>query len=538
MYGGMGFETDTFLEISLELPARHEVDLGPRRLDLIIREGGILDAHVENLRRGRYGPGRAEFLEKVLLPRLEEKCSDLLEGLAPEWRAHRRGEVGEAFNRARARIKCLRFMELYRCLEAGTPKMLEDLRDLVGFETVTPPGKKYREIVDHLIPIFRDLGFEAEKVVVPPEVLSGRGEEAIGERANLWARLDVGAEETLVIYTHLDVVPAGEGWSKDPFALDIWEGRAYGRGVADSKGAVAALIAALRAVEASGRPQRNLLVLLTTDEEGGGYSGLCYFADEGLVKGDVMLCMDSFSDDVIIGSNGIITWEATVRGRAVHSGASFLGENAIEKALPVIEALLDLKKRVEARSSTLRASSELEDHGIDLVRPMLNVTVIRGGIKENIVPDRCVVRGDRRVIPEERMEEAAAELERAVAALSVDLEWRSWMGYPPMRIDPDHPWVAEVSRALEGASGRRPRLAGAQYSLDQAYVAEVTGIPTCVYGVGRQTDSNPHGPDENVTLEDLSIYARFLAALISGWGGGAEEEGGGKEWREWREGSA
>ena len=537
MYGGMGFETDTFLEITLQLPEWHEVDLGPRRLDLIIREGGILDCHIRNLQRGRYGPGRAEFLEKVLLPRLDEKCSRLLEGVAPEWRGLRRGEVGEAFNRARARIKGLRFMELYRCLEAGTPEMLEDLRDLVGFETVTPPGREYPEIVDHLIPIFRDLGFEAEKVVVPPEVLAGRGEEAIGERSNLWARLDVGAEETMVIYTHLDVVPAGEGWSKDPFALDIRDGRIYGRGVADSKGAVAALIAALRAVEATGRPQRNLLVLLTTDEEGGGYSGLCYFADEGLVKGDVMLCMDSFSDDVIIGSNGIITWEATVRGKAAHSGASFLGENAIEKALPVIEALLDLKGRVEARRSTLRASSELEDHGVDFVRPMLNVTVIRGGIKENIVPDRCVLRGDRRVIPEERMEEAAAELEREMAALPVDLEWRSWMGYPPMRIDPDHPWVAEVRRALEGASGRSPRLAGAQYSLDQAYVAEVTGIPTCVYGVGRQTDSNPHGPDENVTLEDLSIYARFLAALISGWGAGAEEGGVDEERREKKEGA-
>jgi len=90
------------------------------------------------------------------------------------------------------------------------------------------------------------------------------------------------------------------------------------------------------------------------------------------------------------------------------------------------------------------------------------------------------------------------------------------MGYPPMRIDPDHPWVAEVRSALERASGKSPRLAGAQYSLDQAYVVEVTGIPTCAYGVGRQTDSNPHGPDENVTVEDLSIYARFLATLMTG----------------------
>ncbi|MGC9515012.1 M20 family metallopeptidase [Methanocrinis sp.] len=513
----MGFETDTFIEISLVLPERHKVEFGAARLDVIIREGGILDSQIENLRKRRYGPGRAKHLEEVLFPRLEAKCLDILKRVPPESRPSREVEVREAFNRARVRINMLRYMELYRYLDSKTPEMLEALRDLVRFETVAPPGKNYHQIVDHLIPIFEDLGFETEKVVMPQEIFDQRCGVAglVGDRVNLRARLDAGAEETLVIYTHLDVVPAGDGWSSDPFDLDIREGRVYGRGVADSKGAVAALVSALGAVRACGRHQYNLEILLTTDEEVGGYSGLCYFTDAGLVQGDQMLCMDSFSDDVIIGCNGIITWQATVRGRSVHSGASFLGENAIEKAIPVIEALLELKKRVEARRSTLRASSELQPFGLDQVRPMLNVTVIHGGVKENIVPDRCVVRGDRRVIAEERMEEAASEMERAVAALPVDLEWRAWMGYPPMRIDPDHPWVAEVSRALEKASGKRPRLAGAQYSLDQAYVVEVTGIPSCVYGVGRQTDSNPHGPDENVTLEDLSIYARFLASLMT-----------------------
>lgn len=518
MYGGMGFETDTFLEISLKLPERHKVELGPARLDAIVRVGGILDAHIENLRKGRFGLGRAKHLEDVVFPRLEEKCLEILEGLPPESRAFREAEVREAFNRARGSINVLRYMEFYRYLDSKTPEVLEVLRDLVSFETVAPPGNNYHEIIDYLIPIFRDLGFETEKVVMPPEIFDQRCGVAglVGDRVNLRARLDVGAEKTLVIYTHLDVVPAGDGWSSDPFDLEIRDERVYGRGVADSKGAVAALIVALQAVEACGKHRYNLEVLLTTDEEVGGYSGLCYFTDEGLVNGDCMLCMDSFSDDIIIGCNGIITWQATVRGKSVHSGASFLGENAIEKALPVIEALLALKKEVEARRSTLRASSELEPYGVTHVRPMLNVAVIHGGIKENIVPDRCVVRGDRRVISEEKMEEATAEMERAVAALDVDLEWRSWMGYPPMRINPDHPWVSEVSRALEKAAGKKPRLAGAQYSLDQSYVVDVTGIPSCVYGVGRQTDSNPHGPDENVTLDDLLIYTRFLGSLMTG----------------------
>jgi len=407
-------------------------------------------------------------------------------------------------------------MELRKYLDLNVTHILDLLEDLIRYETVAPPGNNYHQIVDYLIAIFSDLGFETEKIVMPQDIFEKRcdvpGLE--GDRVNFRARLNAGAEETIVIYTHLDVVPAGSGWSTNPFELTIRDGRVYGRGTADSKGAVACLIAALEAVQKFGEHRYNLEIVLTTDEEVGGYSGLCYFADAGLIEGDYMLCMDSFSDDLIIGCNGIITWQATVFGKSAHSGASFLGVNAIEKSLPVIEAMLALKRKVESRESTIPASSELAEFGLKSMKPMLNVNIIQGGIKENIVPNECAIRGDRRVIPDESMEEAAAEMEQTLKDLDVDLDWRVWMGYPPMKIDPHHPWVLRVEAALEKAIGKRPKLAGAQYSLDLSYVVETTGIPSCAYGVGRQTDCNPHGADENVTLEDLKQYAHFLVALM------------------------
>jgi len=409
-------------------------------------------------------------------------------------------------------------MKLYQYLDSNTSHLLDVLRDLISFETVAPPGNNYHQIVDYLIPIFEDLGFDTEKLVMPPEIFQQKCdiEGLVGDRVNFRARRYVGAERTVVIYTHLDVVPPGSGWSYDPFSLTIDNDRVYGRGTADSKGAVAGLIAALQAIKECDESYKyNLDVVLTTDEEVGGYSGLCYFTDQGLIEGDYMLCMDGFSDDVIIGCNGIITWQVTVRGKSAHSGASFLGTNAIEKALPVIEHLLRYKKDVESRRSSLQSSSELATLGIAHVRPMFNITIIRGGIKENVVPDRCVIRGDRRVIPDEGMEQAQKEMENLIKGLDLDLELKTWKGYPPMKIDPQHPWVSLVGEALEKARGRPSKLAGAQYSLDQSYVVEVTDIPSCVYGVGRQTDCYPHGADENVTLEDLSIYAKFLASLLT-----------------------
>jgi len=259
----------------------------------------------------------------------------------------------------------------------------------------------------------------------------------------------------------------------------------------------------------------NLCILLTTDEEVGGYSGLCYLTDIGWVQGDYMLCMDGFSDDVVIGSNGMITWEVVVHGRSAHSGSSFMGVNAVERSLVVMEELMRLKKVVQSRRSMIPASSALEALGKKHLMPVLNITMINGGIKENIVPDRCVLRGDRRVIPEESMEDAIAEIEKAIKPLDVELDLRFFPGYPPMSVNPDHRWVAEVRAAVQRGMGFLPRLSGAQGSLDQAYATEKTHIPTCVYGVGRQLESNIHSPNENVRIADLEGFSRFLVELLA-----------------------
>ena len=397
--------------------------------------------------------------------------------------------------------------------------LMDLLKNIISFRTVAPPGDCYQEIVEWLEPIFRDMGFETTKMKMPAEVFAAKCSDSrlVGDRYNLQADLSVGAEKTLVIYAHLDVVPAEGEWDTDPFCAVQKNGRVYGRGVSDCKGSVAALVAALKALLSKEKPKYNLSILLTTDEEVGGYSGLCYLTDLGQVKGDLMLCMDGFSDDVGIGSNGIITWDVMVKGRSAHSGSSFLGVNAVERSILVMERLMDLKKVVQARRSRLPASSPVKSVGIENLMPILNITMINGGVKENIVPDRCVLRGDRRVIPEERMEEAMEEIERALEPLrseGIDFELKFYPGYPPMSVDPEHAWVNEVREAVERGMGFMPQLSAAQGSLDQAYATEKTGIPTCVYGVGRQLESNIHAPNENVRITDLEGYTRFLIELL------------------------
>jgi acetylornithine deacetylase/succinyl-diaminopimelate desuccinylase-like protein len=175
---------------------------------------------------------------------------------------------------------------------------------------------------------------------------------------------------------------------------------------------------------------------------------------------------------------------------------------------------MSLKKEVQSRRSAVPSSSALEAMGMKSLKPMLNITMINGGVKENIVPDRCTLRGDRRVIPEESMEEAMQELESALKPLEAQMDLKFYPGYPPMSVNPDHPWVAEVRGAVEKGMGFYPRLSGAQGSLDQAYATEKTGIPTCVYGVGRQLESNIHGLNENARVSDLIGFTQFLIELL------------------------
>jgi succinyl-diaminopimelate desuccinylase len=402
--------------------------------------------------------------------------------------------------------------------------LINCLKDLVSIPTVVPPGEHYRKIVEWLVPIFEDYGFGCERIVMPEEVYEARqkSEGLSGERVNLLATRDFGAPESIVVYTHLDVVPAGEGWSTSPFEPVLRDDRLYGRGVVDSKGSVASLLTALRIMAEQGLESRyNIRVALTTDEEIGLYSGLCFFADEGLLQGDYLLCMDGDNEGICVATNGVMNWELKVYGRSCHSSLPFLGVNAIEKAMLVIRELGELKKKIEQRESNVPCSSDITKLiGQRHIKPVFNVTMINGGVKENLIPPRCTLRGDRRYIPEEAIEDVIKEFEDAVETIKakqgIELELQCKPGYPPMFTDPDNEWVRRVKNVASDAYGVSKEIIGVQGGLDVAYAVQRTKQPVCAFGVGRSIESNAHGPDENVRISDLKAYVKFLVMLLTG----------------------
>jgi succinyl-diaminopimelate desuccinylase len=415
-------------------------------------------------------------------------------------------------------------MALLEHLGSKTGETIRTLDELVRIQTQVPPGENYEKAIDYVASRLKDLDFNVEKLIMPRELFEKKNprlKHLKGERVNICATKKYDADKTILINTHLDVVPASASWSVPPFECTEKDGRIFGRGVADSKGGVAALFTVLSAIdELDIKPEYNLNIVLTTDEEMGPYSGLCYLADLGKLKADYFLSMDGDSDDITIASNGNVDWQIDVFGRSYHSGSSFLGVNAIEKAVPVMNGLLELKAKVEKRRSKVPASMAISQNaGIDTLMPVLNITMINGGVKQNIVPDRCTLRGDRRYIPEEKFSDVCKEMNDEVSRVKskqpdIDLKLSCDNIYAPMLTDMADPWVQEVKRVADEVTGRDVRCAGAQGSLDVAYAVKVTDLPACCFGIGRRMESNAHADDENIRIEDMVMYTKFLGKLL------------------------
>ena len=277
------------------------------------------------------------------------------------------------------------------------------LKDLISIDTsISPdldPSANYEKTVDYLEPMFRELGFQTQRILIPPEHADGKG-----GRLNLLAHRRNQGKPRLLLYTHIDVVPA-QGW--DAFTPRVEDGKIYGRGAADMKGGIAALLLGLEM--AKEKPWGfDTSVMVTTDEEITQASQIRYlrqFLEP--TAGAYFFSLDTSFGYVQIAALGCIHMDIKVKGRSVHSGMSHLGENAVEKAGPVLERPPGIEEEGHPQKIEGAGSSGT---GLKVMEPRLNINMIHGGLKANIVPDECVITVDRRLIPEENVAEAEREL--------------------------------------------------------------------------------------------------------------------------------
>ncbi len=244
------------------------------------------------------------------------------------------------------------------------------LSDLINIDSQNPPGNSSviaEYIYDYLI---CNTNAEVYKQNISKD------------KINIIAKF---GKARFVLIAHLDTVPASNDWSVNPFCLKEDMENYYGLGIVDVKGAISIILYVLSYIQPN-----DFLLLFNADEESGNNEGIRYFLNNIRRWDEIELAIVTEPTllNVITKHNGICNLEIAVHGKQVHSCVSESGINAIERATIVLNRLIDYKNNLKLRS----------EKGL---KPSLNIAKVEGGIKCNLVPDKCCIKVSRRYTPDE-----------------------------------------------------------------------------------------------------------------------------------------
>ena len=340
-------------------------------------------------------------------------------------------------------------------------------------------------------------------------------QELRGGRANVLARVR-GPEPgpTLALVAHLDTVPPYDM----PRALqaEVRDGRLYGRGAVDMKGALAAMMLVLAAAAQTGAVRAGELVLAATVGEECGSEGMQALAGSGL-RADLAVVGEPTAMRVARAHKGTAWVEVAFRGVATHGSTPELGVNAVEHAADFVTRVRrDLAPVLRARSHPLLGSATV------------NVGVIRGGDRPPMVPAHCSVQLDRRWLPGETHRDVLGEIEELVGQMQredptvqatvSEMAGTGGFVHAPLECPPDDPLLIVLTQLAAERTGQATDPVGVQFWTDGALLAAQTGTRCVVCGPG--SIEQAHSLDEWVALDQLDaahdVYTGLVAAVLGG----------------------
>ena len=381
------------------------------------------------------------------------------------------------------------------------------LQELVRVPTDTPPGNNAPH-AQRTAALLKGFGFDAEQHAVPAPLVKAAGLESI---TNLVVRRRYRAGPTIGLNAHGDVVPPGDGWTHDPYGGEVEAGKLYGRAAAVSKCDFATFTFATRAIESLQLPLKGSVELyFTYDEEFGGELGPGWLLDKGLAKPDLLIGA-GFSYQVLTAHNGCLQMEVTVLGKMGHAAVPDTGDDALQAATLILNALYHQNTLYQQISSQVKG----------ITHPYLNVGLIQGGTNTNVIPGKVVLKFDRRMIPEENPAEVEATLRRiiieAVAqsrGIKVEVK-RILLSHALKPLPGNQPLVEALCRHASSIFGEAIEASGTPLYTDARLFCE-RGIPAVLYGCGPRTvlESNAKRADEHIDLADLRRATKVVARAL------------------------
>jgi len=380
---------------------------------------------------------------------------------------------------------------------------LEMFQSMIRIPSVNPSKEGEKKLAHFVLKIMKKLNMEVTQI--EPE------KNRVSNLATLKGENGI---KTLLFNSHLDTVPIGdiEDWQYPPFDAVIADNRIWGRGSKDCKLGIASSLAALESIQRSGiKLKNNYMITTTADEETGGHLGIHQFIKQGLIKADWCIYGEGDRKTITTGARGACQLEITVKGESAHTGKKSLGRNAIKDMAVVIQAIDSL------------SFPDCEPHPNVPGNPVASVNMIQGGIKENIIPNKCKIVVDSRFPPNYDSQKVLATVERTLNQIrasnpyngGIQVEAKPLLIIRPYSVNNQEPIVLYLSEAIKEVLHFKPEAKGMFASSDARWIYLDAQIPTVNYSLGNDSG---HRANEYVRIQDykdnIKIYALLALMLL------------------------
>ncbi|HSW45659.1 MAG TPA: M20 family metallopeptidase [Phycisphaerae bacterium] len=380
--------------------------------------------------------------------------------------------------------------------EAEKQRLIQLAQDLVGIDSaITSPEQANRDrteerMAEYLTNHLRCMGMTVER----QEVFPGR--------PNLMAHWPgQGDKKSLMLEAHMDTVTV-EGMTIDPFAAEVRDGRIWGRGTCDTKGNMAAFLTGLEIAYRRGQLPADKLYFVATMSEETCCVGSAALMEHGF-RTDAAIVGEATGCRVITAHKAPLWLEIETTGRSCHASIPDQGVNAIEAMVRIVEFIHGpWTRHLQQTMHPLLGQSTMQ------------VTTIEGGSKINIIPSRCRVQVDGRIIPGKNPEEVTAELRRMLAdhlGGTASFQILSEQSRPAMDTPPDAPLVRKLMPLCRQAAGQTGAI-GVNYFADTGPFTQA-GITSVLFGAGDIAQA--HTADEFLDLDQLFLATEIMLALLT-----------------------
>lgn len=357
--------------------------------------------------------------------------------------------------------------------------------------TLNPQGSEVA-VVEFCASILAARGFEVELIPVSPG------------RTNVLGWIRGGKDGLLVCESHLDTVPE----SQESCEFNIFEGKMFGRGACDTKASGAAMIIALEklAAEFPFEKRPTMVFAGSVDEEAMMTGAVALLPI--LQKAKMIIVGEPTELIPLRAHNGILRFNLTVIGETAHSAIAGAGSNAIVNAAKLIAELEERKADL-----LFHAKHHLTGQG------NFTLTHISGGVATNMVPDRCELKFDRRLVPGENIDDVLKVIDsfiddRRSEGINV-VRSEPTMCRKPMELDAQHRLVTTAENACSHFHGKPVTASGATFCTDASVFSGEASIPCIILGPGNIAQA--HVPDEWIDLAEVEAAVGVYFEILLSW---------------------